>query len=110
MNLKPNFISLKDKHGCEYPFVCIPIEFLCEINFSEVQLDYTFALVEIINKEITDKKLIGKVTQLTQLNQKIKKEINELKPTHLLLYHAFADFYIIKNDRLSDFGFKKIWY
>lgn len=107
--MKPNFIFLTDGHGYEYPFACIAIDRIKETNYNKAELDYTYAIVTIKNNEITDRHLIGKVNLLEQLPEKLEEQIKELKPTHLLLYHAYADFYIIHKDRLWDFGFKKVW-
>ena|SRR5438093_4434046 len=100
--MNPAFIPLTDKNGYEYPFTCIPIEKIYDIKYSKAELDYTFALVTISNNAITNKYLIGKVTLLEQLPEKLEREIDQFKPTHLLLYHADADFYIIDKDKLSD--------
>ena len=106
--MKPNFQTLTDKNGYEYPFACIPIEKINEVKYNKAQLDYTYALVTIKNNEITDRQLIGKVDLLEQLPERLGDQIKELQPTHLLLYHAYADFYIIHKDKLWDFGFKSV--
>ena len=108
--MKPDFKSVTDKHGYQYQFACIPIDKINEVKLSKAELDYTFALVTIQNNEIVGRQLIGKITLLADLPEKIEEEINELNPTHLLLYHAYADFYIIDKDKLADFDFGKIWY
>lgn len=108
--MKGNIIFLSDKNGYEYPFVCIPVENLHSVVFSKAELDYTFALVTINNEEINDKYLIGKVTNLTDLPEKLHQEIDQCKPTHLLLYHGYVDIFIIDKNKLANFGFKKVWY